>query len=908
MTLAPITAFDADAAALFLQLLGKPPAQSWFRSIAPGRGANRSRNGADLHGFHPQALQADSTAGDNLYLVIGNANAASGKSGGITDADITSMPALFVEWDDRPQHEQLQAWQQLGLPEPSLMVTTGGKSIHCYWLLQQPISPAEWKAITARLIEHCGSDRACSNPSRVMRLPGTAYRDKKSGAVTGHAAILHTAEHRYTVSEIEACLPGAAAPLLVANNVVPTLATTDLPPRSLEAIREAASFIPERVVGGNTYETCRRALCGCAAALAEIGLPESMAVELLGGKWPDRKTAEQALNSSTTRNAATFWAIAQEHGFTLSRRPTASGPDGHGAAIQLVHHGRRPAEPEQCEPEPLGYTETLDAVLDAIRARDDNREMVLRAELKNRFRISDEQIASALFNRYSQSKVKPVTASHDSVDMGGVESLDYLMDGWIPRGDLCLTYGPYGSGKTTLALYKAYSYAKGKNILDRSAPCDPGKVLIIATDSGAAALKKTFQDLGIDPDTDPIFKPGHPDQRIWIWAYEPSQGHSAWLCDLHGVIRLEEHIKRHGISYVVIDSAKSVSAGAGWSYVCNESVKALMRHMREGICQPTGACIEFLSHEGGEKGAHSGAKAWGEDPSMVCSLSVATTPDGRPAGITVAFRKDRAAVIDPRRQLTYDLNDDGLAVRAEVEVVGNCEEAILSVLWEAHQRGVEALPRAALIEELWAKHKLSQSTVDNTLSRAGSGKGNKPTRLIRPQRGVYALSPREIQHRSSSPNREGGEMGGNKARSIAAEGEWQVPNEVPEGTSRELPDFPPSSQGNPLGTCQTPVTASDLPDQVPNGEIGGSAEAPAPCPDDGMDGWEPVRVEPIRGGSGEMVIGLVVGDRIRRGPGRRAEIYAGRSAAGYSTDRATYSSLRGWEVFRPPAQQQAAAA
>ena len=100
--------------------------------------------------------------------------------------------------------------------------------------------------------------------------------------------------------------------------------------------------------------------------------------------------------------------------------------------------------------------------------------------------------------------------------------------------------------------------------------------------------------------------------------------------------------------YVAIDSAKSVSSAAGWSYTSNESVKALLKHLREGICAPFGCNIEFLSHDGTDKGSHSGAKAWAEDPSMVCALSIANDPDGKACGVTVNFRKDRAAAVEPR--------------------------------------------------------------------------------------------------------------------------------------------------------------------------------------------------------------------------------------------------------------------
>ena len=105
------------------------------------------------------------------------------------------------------------------------------------------------------------------------------------------------------------------------------------------------------------------------------------------------------------------------------------------------------------------------------------------------------------------------------------------------------------------------------------------------------------------------------------------------------------------------------------------------------------------------------------------------------------------------------LEEEGaLELRADVEVVGTFEEAILAVMWATHQRGVASMRTGELADEVWARHKKPRKTVENTLTRiAGNGKGPNPTQLIRPQRGFVALSPREIQRRSPTPNRGVGE-------------------------------------------------------------------------------------------------------------------------------------------------------
>ena len=468
----------------------------------------------------------------------------------------------------------------------------------------------------------------------------------------------------------------------------------------------------------------------------------------------------------------------------------------------------------------LGYTELLDLILESITQERRNKEMEGRAELKHRFRVSDDQINTALFNQYTDGKVARAKRRHNSVRMAEIKRLSYRMDGWIQRGDVGLTYGSFGTGKTTLMVWKAYCLAKGTNMLDRNTPCEPGKSLLIATDSGVEALLKTCEGLGIDPENDPLFAAGHPDQMIHIWGYAPEQGHAAWICNIHGVIQLERLIRDEQIEYVGIDSAKSVSSSAGWSYTSNESVQSVIKYLREAVAKPTGCFIEFLSHDGTNKGAHAGAKAWAEDPSMVIQLELIKDEATGKESVVCQFKKDRAAAVDPRRKVTYCLQDQQIVLAPEVEVVGCCDEALLTIAWNAYCNGVEVITKKELSNEAFARFKYSSKTVENTLAKVtGNGKGNDGKPLIRKGRGLYSMAPHEIQRREALRNRTLSLKGGGSSKPTARQGVCLPPKQPPEGGTRGDAKPPSNTVGGTVGGEQMHLCNKDVSHFPPGGGV-----------------------------------------------------------------------------------------
>jgi len=442
------------------------------------------------------------------------------------------------------------------------------------------------------------------------------------------------------------------------------------------------------------------------------------------------------------------------------------------------------------ESEESTFTGLIQELLDSIRADDLDEEMTLRAEIKTEYKLTPEQITSALFKRLSNGKLKKNPIVQDSVDLSKVKPLCYLMDGWLLEGDISLLYAVAGTGKTTLALFIAYNFAKGINVLDRSKPCKAGNALFIATDGGANTFKSAMDDLGI-ADDDPIFYGDNP--KIHLWAYESEQGHEAWSADINGVVKLEEFIKSKGIDVVWIDSAKSVASRGGWKYTDNDSVRVLLSYMREIIAQPNKCHIGFISHDGTEKGSHSGAKSWAEEPSMVVRLDHAKDEDGRKVGVEAKFLKDRAAHVDPRRTVRFNLEDGNMKLLTGGIIVGSCEEGLIQILFNAYNLGTKSLSRKDICNQAYKLTKSSFKTVDNTLGALVNRRV-----LKREKRGHYALAPAQLQHLISLKS-----TGGKESKSIDITSVVKVPDTIPEG-KEVLPE------GKEVGNYQTPLFATGL--------------------------------------------------------------------------------------------------
>ena len=293
---------DAAMAHLHLDLLHKKDEETRLRAITyKGGGLSTIKgNFTDLSKFSEFNF-----SGRGVYLVV--------NSGGDLDIEINQCHAFFAEWDNIPKEKQLYIYKELNLPEPTFMVDTGGKSIHCYWVLKKPVAAEVWKPIQIRLVDYCKADKNIKDASRCMRLAGFYYVDA-TGKPTVKSEIINISGKEYSIEDIAQVLP---EPKAEAPRYKKVITKSDW---TLQDVAAALDAIPTRVSGNNTYEEYRQLAWGLKALVKDIGYPESLAVDLMEAHSPSGKVSgwniPQVMRSGGERTGAgTFIFIAQKHGW-----------------------------------------------------------------------------------------------------------------------------------------------------------------------------------------------------------------------------------------------------------------------------------------------------------------------------------------------------------------------------------------------------------------------------------------------------------------------------------------------------------------------------------------------------------------------------------------------------------------
>ncbi len=184
---------DREQAIAHLAALGCKKGETVYLRTFPAKGQQGHPKNSQCQ-FPNLPLQQHPEMG--LYLVP--------NGGGQRDEKVDRGRAIFVEFDDRPVEDQLLFWQNLGLPEPTIQVSTR-KSVHSYWTLEEPCSVDDWRQLQSDFLEFVDGDRTLKNPSRVMRLAGSWHI--KAGEAPIKCDVISHAGSRYSYEGLRQLIP-----------------------------------------------------------------------------------------------------------------------------------------------------------------------------------------------------------------------------------------------------------------------------------------------------------------------------------------------------------------------------------------------------------------------------------------------------------------------------------------------------------------------------------------------------------------------------------------------------------------------------------------------------------------------------------------------------------------------------
>lgn len=558
---------DEHAAGRFLELLGKQPETTRLRAFPHRLNTRKLAIGPRKGAYSLTDALLWQREGRGVYVVIND--------GGDKKADITHCVAFFVEWDDRPIDWQINAWQSLGLGEPSVIVSSGGKSIHCYWVLKEPIPSEQWEPIQASLITYAGGDQACKDASRVMRLPGCWYIDS-TGTPSAQVEILHVSEHRYTPEQVETWIfpdefDDEFAEDLLNGNPFDGLNLDDhangpYQPHTLNDVREALSAIPRRIQP-QSYPFYRNILWGLVKACEEAGADRQTAINLMEAHSPSNTCGwdikQVARSGGDHVNAETFWYHARQGGWRPpSSQQTKAAPRNKGSAPNGARFSPSPETRVRWGHVRLSLNRRLDCFdrclialtstpgpnkpgeRNTIRRWAKVRHVLETLELKNTVRLQD--VGQAILEKQDErsgNTFHPLTAS-DREAMP-IPVVQWEIPNCIPKGDLTILGGRAKVGKTRLANALVRALLREEDFLGFGAPPCARKVILITDDQGDGDTAQMLQELGI----------WHHPNLIWSRRFRVTE---------KNIDALLRAIEDHPGAVVVLDSLRSITRSAAF--------------------------------------------------------------------------------------------------------------------------------------------------------------------------------------------------------------------------------------------------------------------------------------------------------------------------------------------------------
>ena len=304
-------------------------------------------------------------------------------------------------------------------------------------------------------------------------------------------------------------------------------------------------------------------------------MPEEQALDLLANKWPDRATAKQALQSSTTRQAASFWSIASESGFELRRISTNNlveigSKRAHGQKQPQDHEEQESQQPAPKAEERFDL-EVIRGAADYVVAENINRS---RPQYLHRLReLVEEKLSVPPRDDLYRREIGEAIIRRDGIEchpfIGGCELPEdydeWLVVGLIMAAVLNIVGADPKAGKTLWSVSLIASLLHGcSEFIGRSITGRPQTIIIVGPDQAVKLWKRQLRAVGlVEGNTlDPRIV------RLW-------DSLNSWAATPEGIAELRQVCAEHPGSLVLVDSFAKVSEKLGIDENSREAAEVL---------------------------------------------------------------------------------------------------------------------------------------------------------------------------------------------------------------------------------------------------------------------------------------------------------------------------------------------
>uniref|UniRef100_A0A6H1ZGU1 RepB-like DNA primase domain-containing protein n=1 Tax=viral metagenome TaxID=1070528 RepID=A0A6H1ZGU1_9ZZZZ len=151
-------------------------------------------------------IEQSKERGNGLYYTVNELGFKKNAKGNLRYREnVISLLACFADFDSGTKQDQIKRIDSFLTPS---CIVESGRGYHAYWEFKSPVNMTEelpWVYLQKAIADKLGGDPACSDPARLLRLPGSWHiKDRYRPSLV---RVVRRVDTRYTLDELLAEFP-----------------------------------------------------------------------------------------------------------------------------------------------------------------------------------------------------------------------------------------------------------------------------------------------------------------------------------------------------------------------------------------------------------------------------------------------------------------------------------------------------------------------------------------------------------------------------------------------------------------------------------------------------------------------------------------------------------------------------